>query len=68
VGCADLDYHILRVKPLIHCFGHIHQGYGTEYKNDTYYVNASTCTESYNPTNKPIELEVDFKNKEVEIL
>jgi len=68
VGCADLDYHILRVKPLIHCFGHIHQGYGTKYKNDTYYVNASTCTESYNPTNKPIELEVDFKNKEVKLL
>ena len=28
VGCEDLENAIMRVKPKLHCFGHIHEGYG----------------------------------------
>lgn len=30
VGCDNLLQAIRRVKPLMHCFGHIHEGYGIE--------------------------------------
>ena len=43
-----------RVKPLYHIFGHIHQGYGKTKKGKTTFVNASTCTLNYKPTNPPI--------------
>ena len=42
------------LKPLMHVFGHIHYSYGAEKINDTLFVNASICTEQYNPINKPI--------------
>jgi hypothetical protein len=54
VGCEQLMFHVERVKPLLHTFGHIHGSYGGVYKKDTLYVNASTCTERYIPSNKPI--------------
>ena len=30
VGCENLLRAIRRVKPMMHCFGHIHEGYGVE--------------------------------------
>lgn len=30
VGCPNLLEAVRRVKPLMHCFGHIHEGYGVE--------------------------------------
>ena len=30
VGCENLCQAISRVKPMLHCFGHIHEGYGIE--------------------------------------
>jgi hypothetical protein len=45
-------------------FGHIHGAYGAVYNKETLYVNASTCTEQYIPSNKPIVVdltEVDGK-------
>ena len=38
---------------------HIHNWHGTEKIGATTFVNASTCTEKYEPTNKPIVLEID---------
>lgn len=53
VGCELLKLRVTEIKPLIHCFGHIHDSYGTRYVGDTLYVNASICTERYIPSNKP---------------
>ena len=66
VGCELLAFHVERVKPLLHVFGHIHGAYGAMYKNDTLFVNASICTERYIPSNKPII--VDLKEYEGEIV
>lgn len=54
VGCEHLRYKIQEIKPKIHVFGHIHEGYGTIEEGGTAYINASICTERYEPTNKPI--------------
>ena len=57
-GCADLRNELLRVKPKLHVFGHIHHGYGQTEWNGIKLVNASICDEAYRPSNKPIVLEL----------
>ena len=59
VGCEDLLQAVQRrVKPLIHIFGHIHEGYGATLDENTVYINASNCTVDYRTTNKPIVVDV----------
>ncbi|RIB13944.1 Metallo-dependent phosphatase-like protein [Gigaspora rosea] len=63
-GCVDLLQRIQEIKPLIHVFGHIHEGYGVlekkwETKNNddiksTIFINASSVTRRYKPQNNPI--------------
>lgn len=65
VGCEQLRYQIEKIKPLIHISGHIHEGYGYEYNEDTHYFNASICTLNYNPKNAPWVIEADFERREV---
>lgn len=51
-GCYDLLQEIQhRIKPRIHVFGHIHEGYGTSYDGTTLYVNASNVDLQYNAIN-----------------
>lgn len=58
-GCVDLLNTVQRrVKPRYHVYGHIHEGYGIKTDGTTTYVNASTCTKSYEPTNPPIVFDV----------
>jgi Icc-related predicted phosphoesterase len=63
VGCVDLLNAVKRIKPTIHTFGHIHNGYGKyehtwEDGSKTIFVNAAICTEKYKPTNEPIVVEL----------
>lgn len=60
VGCTDLAETIQKVQPEYHIFGHIHEGYGVTYDEglDIKFVNASTCTRQYLPTNPPLEIEI----------
>jgi len=53
-GCSDLLDAVKRVKPVVHVFGHIHEGYGVTTDSHTTYINASNCTYNYRPTNLPI--------------
>ncbi len=66
VGCADLYLKVNQIKPKIHVFGHIHEGYGYKDINDTLYLNASTCNLRYQPVNSPIV--VDFSKENVEFV
>jgi Icc-related predicted phosphoesterase len=66
VGCECLISRVGEIKPLVNVFGHIHEGYGVEYENKTLFVNASTCTTSYEPINKPII--VDLKEVDGQII
>lgn len=59
VGCEDLlDEVVNRVKPRLHVFGHIHEGYGVAEKHGIKFVNASICTRAYEPTNRPIVVDL----------
>merc|ERR1712224_230686 len=53
-GCVDLRAAIFERNVPISLFGHIHEGYGVTSDGVTVFINASTCTHSYRPTNAPI--------------
>lgn len=47
-GCKILRTEILtRIKPKLHVFGHIHEGYGCEVVGSTLFVNAAALDETY---------------------
>jgi len=58
VGCGHLLNRIHELSLKAHVFGHIHEGYGEYSLGDTRLINASTCTEGYEPTNPPIVLDI----------
>ncbi|CAH0491516.1 unnamed protein product [Peronospora farinosa] len=61
VGCADLLREVEnRVRPKLHVFGHVHEGYGRSVSSDgkITYLNASTCTHDYEPVNPPLVFEL----------
>lgn len=58
LGCEELLTTVLRIKPKIHIFGHIHEGYGMTMKNSTTFINASMCDGRYRAINKPVVLDL----------
>jgi Icc-related predicted phosphoesterase len=54
-----------RIKPLIHCFGHIHSGHGTKFINNTCFVNASVLDEDYKLSYNPILIGINDRKVEV---
>ena len=54
-GCKNLIQAVLRVKPKLHVFGHVHGGYGQEVgPNGTRMVNCAVLDVKYVLTNAPI--------------
>jgi Icc-related predicted phosphoesterase len=68
LGSTTLTERINKIKPKIHICGHIHSGRGIIEKDGVLYINASTATEEYDMTNKPIVLEYDFNNGNYNII
>lgn len=56
LGCELLVEKVVSVKPKIHVFGHIHDGYGYVTNGDTHFINASSLNERYVYTNKPLDV------------
>ena len=46
------------MRPRVHVFGHVHEGYGATSDGSTDFINASTCTFSYQPTNTTVVMYV----------
>jgi len=60
-GSSTLRYEIeTRIKPKVHIFGHIHEGYGEKEVDGVKYVNAAVLNERYRMKNPPILFEVDL--------
>lgn len=59
LGDAALAEAVLRVRPQLHIFGHIHEGYGVTTASGMAFVNASVCTAAYAPLQPPIVVELD---------
>ena len=60
-GCLSLLKRIVEVKPSLHIFGHIHEGYGRSRSDEaryTRFVNASTCNGDYRPVNKAMIIDL----------
>lgn len=58
VGCPHLARAMERVRPRVHLFGYIHEGYGQEEHGGIVYVNASACDVDYRPTNPPVVIDL----------
>jgi Icc-related predicted phosphoesterase len=54
VGCEELLSCVERIKPKVHVFGHIHEGYGMKETSTTAFMNASVLDVNYRLVNKPI--------------
>jgi hypothetical protein len=65
-GCLDLLNAVEQIAPLYHIFGHVHEGYGVTSNGVTTFINASTCTDAYKPTNEPIVFDLPSKTAEKE--
>ena len=57
VGCEELLDRVLKLKPKLHVFGHIHGAAGEDSFEGTHFVNASSCDERYKPINPPIVID-----------
>jgi Icc-related predicted phosphoesterase len=59
VGCEELRAALPHIRPLVHVFGHIHEGYGVVEQDGTRFVNASTCDMNYRELQPPIVVDVE---------
>ena len=58
MGSSRLKERLSRLNVKYHICGGVHNAYGVLQQNGIYSINASICTENYDPSNKPIELDV----------
>lgn len=56
LGCPVLREQVIKKKPKIHVFGHIHGGSGQLKNEYSHFINASLLNEKYEYTNKPINI------------
>ena len=52
-GCEELLAAVNRIKPKLHVFGHIHEGYGREQRGGITFVNGCQVDERYRLVNEP---------------
>jgi Icc-related predicted phosphoesterase len=59
VGSPSLYFEVMnRIKPKIHCFGHVHSGHGIKIIENTIFINASNLDEDYNCVYESIVVEI----------
>jgi len=68
LGCELLAERIERLRPKIHVCGHIHSGYGYEFKNGTHFFNAAVLNESYEYTQKPMTFDWDKETNTIKFI
>lgn len=61
-GCEELYKRVWQLPKLTHhIFGHLHLNHGKKKIQHITFINASSCTEDYRPTNKPITFSLKDK-------
>jgi len=53
-GCRQLLDAVIRVKPMLHVFGHVHGGYGTLSTPDTLFMNVALMGQYGDLANRPV--------------
>jgi predicted phosphodiesterase len=66
-GSETLAVAVRKMKPILHAFGHNHEGFGATCDNHTLYVNAATCVGGAKSTSRrgsiAIDIYPDLKSK-----
>lgn len=57
-GCPELLKRILAVKPEVHVYGHIHEGYGIRNELGITFGNAAVLNERYRLANEPLVIDL----------
>lgn len=58
-GSPSLYWEVMnRIKPKIHCFGHVHSEYGQKTIEGTTFINASNLNDDYLCVNAPVIIEI----------
>lgn len=57
-GCEELAKALPRIKPRVHVFGHIHEGYGVHEQNGITFINGSSVDGNYRPANRAIVIDL----------
>jgi predicted phosphohydrolase len=60
-GCPELRVAVIRIRPRLHVFGHIHDGYGTRATRHTMFVNAALFSKHGDLDKQPIVLELNVE-------
>lgn len=68
VGCEELMKRVEQIKPKIHVFGHIHEGYGYVFDGNTHFINAAVLNGRYEFRKKPITVDWDPETNELEFV
>jgi Icc-related predicted phosphoesterase len=68
VGCEELMKRVEEIKPKIHVFGHIHEGYGYVFDGNTHFINAAVLNGRYEYRNKPVTVDWDPETNEIEFI
>jgi Icc-related predicted phosphoesterase len=61
VGCEELYDRVMQVKPMIHAFGHIHEGHGQAKVKGIQFINSAIMDGAHFPLNKPIVYNLGVK-------
>lgn len=59
VGCEELSAAVLRVRPQVNVYGHIHEGYGDRSHAGIRYINASVMDAGMRVCNPPIMVDLE---------
>jgi len=68
VGCEELMKRVEEIKPKIHVFGHIHEGYGYVFDGNTHFINAAVLNGRYEYRNKPVTVDWDSETNELNFI
>lgn len=58
VGCEELVRRVAELRPKMHIFGHIHEGFGSAERHGTMFINASQLNGRYVKTNHAVLVEL----------
>ena len=62
-GCPSLLARVAEVRPRLHLFGHIHEGYGEVAIDGTRYLNVSTMDKGYRIANAPVTVDLPLGSR-----
>lgn len=67
-GCAQLRWRLEEIAPIVHAFGHVHEGRGDEMVNNTLCINASSTNKQYKVIPTVIVIDLDMQTRTAKIV